>query len=44
VLIRRHHLAPYILLLPSVLAIGALVLWPAVQIGLFSFQLHRDLV
>ena len=37
-LIRRHHLAPYILLLPSALAIGALVLWPAVQIGLFSFQ------
>jgi len=37
-LIRRRHLAPYILLLPSMLAIAALVLWPAVQIGLFSFQ------
>src|ERR1700688_1962783 len=37
-LIRRRHLAPYVLLVPSVLAIGALVLWPAVQIGLFSFQ------
>ena len=37
-LIRRRHLTPYLLLLPSVVAIGALVLWPAVQIGLFSFQ------
>ena len=37
-LIRRRHLAPYLLLLPSVAVIGALVLWPAIQIGLFSFQ------
>ncbi len=37
-LIRRRHLAPYILVLPSVAAIGALVVWPAIQIGLFSFQ------
>jgi N,N'-diacetylchitobiose transport system permease protein len=37
-LIRRRHLAPYLLLLPSVVAIGALVLWPAIQIGLFSLQ------
>ena len=37
-LIRRHHLAPYFLLVPSIIAIGALVLWPAIQIGLFSFQ------
>jgi N,N'-diacetylchitobiose transport system permease protein len=31
-------LAPYVLALPSVVAIGALVLWPAIQIGLLSFQ------
>jgi ABC-type sugar transport system permease subunit len=37
-LIRRRHLTPYLLLVPSVVAIGALVLWPAIQIGLFSFQ------
>jgi ABC-type sugar transport system permease subunit len=37
-LIRRRRLTPYLLLLPSVAAIGALVLWPAIQIGLFSFQ------
>jgi ABC-type sugar transport system permease subunit len=37
-LIRRRHLSPYLLLLPSVAVIGALVVWPAVQIGLFSFQ------
>jgi N,N'-diacetylchitobiose transport system permease protein len=37
-LIRRRHLTPYLLLLPSVAVIGALVLWPAAQIGLFSFQ------
>ena len=37
-LIRRRHLAPYVLLLPSVAVIGALVVWPAIQIGFFSFQ------
>ena len=37
-LIRRRHLAPYALLIPSVIVIGALVLWPAIQIGFFSFQ------
>jgi len=36
--IRRHNAAPYLLLLPSVVVIGALVLWPTVQIGIFSFQ------
>jgi ABC-type sugar transport system permease subunit len=36
--IRRHHLAPYLLLLPATAVIGALILWPAVQIGVFSFQ------
>src|SRR5580692_5713580 len=37
-LIRRRHLTPYLLLVPSVAVVGALVLWPAAQIGLFSFQ------
>jgi len=36
--IRRRGLAPYLLLVPATLVIGALILWPAVQIGLFSFQ------
>ena len=36
--IRRHRLAPYVLLLPSAAVIGALVLWPTIQIAVFSFQ------
>src|SRR5580700_4273320 len=36
--LRRHRLTPYLLLLPSVAVVGALVVWPAAQIGLFSFQ------
>jgi N,N'-diacetylchitobiose transport system permease protein len=36
--IRRHKIAPYLLLIPSLGLIGALVLWPTVQIGIFSFQ------
>jgi N,N'-diacetylchitobiose transport system permease protein len=36
--IRRRKLAPYLLLLPATAVIGALILWPAVQIGVFSFQ------
>jgi N,N'-diacetylchitobiose transport system permease protein len=36
--IRRHRLAPYLLLLPSAAVIAALVLWPTVQIAEFSFQ------
>jgi ABC-type sugar transport system permease subunit len=36
--VRRHRLAPYLLLLPSVLVIAALVLWPTAQIAEFSFQ------
>jgi ABC-type sugar transport system permease subunit len=38
VFIRRHHLAPYALLVPSAAAIGILVLYPAVQILEHSFQ------
>jgi ABC-type sugar transport system permease subunit len=37
-LMRRRHLTPYVLLAPSAAVIGALVLWPAIQIGVFSFQ------
>jgi len=35
---RRHRLTPYALLLPSVVAIGLLLLWPTIQITEFSFQ------
>ena len=38
VFIRRHHLTPYLLLLPSAAAIGLLLLWPTIQIAEFSFQ------
>jgi hypothetical protein len=38
VFIRRHHLTPYVLLLPSAVAIGLLLFWPTVQIAEFSFQ------
>ena len=31
-------MGPYLLLLPATAVIAALILWPAVQIGLFSFQ------
>jgi ABC-type sugar transport system permease subunit len=37
-LIRRYRLAPYLLLLPSMAAIGLVLLWPVVQVGLYSFQ------
>jgi N,N'-diacetylchitobiose transport system permease protein len=36
--VRRHRVAPYLLLVPSLAMIGGLVLWPTVQIGTFSFQ------
>ena len=36
--IRKHGLGPYLLLLPATAVIGALILWPAIQVGLFSFQ------
>jgi N,N'-diacetylchitobiose transport system permease protein len=38
VFVRRHRVAPYLLLLPSAAVIAALVLWPTVQIAEFSFQ------
>jgi ABC-type sugar transport system permease subunit len=36
--IRRRGAGPYLLLLPATAVIGALILWPAAQVGLFSFQ------
>jgi len=36
--VRKRGAGPYLLLLPATAVIGALILWPAVQIGLFSFQ------
>jgi N,N'-diacetylchitobiose transport system permease protein len=38
--VRRHRVAPYLLLVPSLAMIGGLLLWPAVQIGTFSFQTY----
>ena len=38
IFVRRHRLAPYLLLLPSAAVIGALVLWPTIQIAQLSFQ------
>src|SRR6516165_6909873 len=38
VFIRRHHLTPYVLLLPSAVAIGLLLFWPTVQIAELSLQ------
>jgi len=37
-LIRRYRLAPYLLVLPSLAAIGLVLLWPVVQVALYSFQ------
>jgi ABC-type sugar transport system permease subunit len=34
----RRRWPPYLLLLPSVVAIGLLLLWPTIQIGVYSFQ------
>jgi N,N'-diacetylchitobiose transport system permease protein len=36
--IRKRGLGPYLLLLPATAVIAALILWPAAQVGLFSFQ------
>ena len=36
--IRRHRLAPYLLLIPATIIIGWLVLWPSIQVALYSFQ------
>jgi ABC-type sugar transport system permease subunit len=36
--IRRYKLAPYLMLLPALAGIGFVILWPLVQMGIFSFQ------
>src|SRR6201996_1258133 len=36
--VRRRGAGPYLMLFPARAVTGALILWPAVQIGLFSFQ------
>src|SRR5579875_2115450 len=35
---RRHKVAPYLLLLPALAAIAFVLIWPTLQIGLYSFQ------
>src|SRR5215469_314924 len=34
----RRRLVPYMLLLPSAVAIGLLLVWPAIQLAVYSFQ------
>jgi len=36
--VRRHKLAPYLLLAPGLAGIALVLLWPLVQVALFSFQ------
>ncbi|MBO0773138.1 MAG: sugar ABC transporter permease, partial [Actinobacteria bacterium] len=36
--LRRRRLGPYLLVLPSLVVAGLLIAWPAVQLGVFSFQ------
>jgi len=36
--VRRHKLAPYLMLLPALAGIALVLLWPLVQMVLFSFQ------
>jgi N,N'-diacetylchitobiose transport system permease protein len=36
--IRRHRLAPYLLLAPALIGIALVLLWPLVQVVLYSFQ------
>lgn len=38
VFVRRHKLAPYLLLAPAVAGIALVLLWPLAQVALFSFQ------
>src|SRR5262245_66662746 len=38
--IRRHHLTPYVLLLPSAVAIGLLLFWPPVQTAELALQCY----
>jgi ABC-type sugar transport system permease subunit len=36
--VRRHKLAPYLLLAPALAGIALVLLWPLVQVAVFSFQ------
>src|SRR5580698_7664700 len=36
--VRRHKLAPYLLLAPALIGIALVLLWPLVQVVLYSFQ------
>jgi N,N'-diacetylchitobiose transport system permease protein len=36
--LRRHKLAPYLLLLPALIGVTLVILWPLVQMVIFSFQ------
>lgn len=38
--VRRHKLAPYLLLLPALAGIALVLLWPLVQMVLFAFQTY----
>lgn len=36
--VRRHRLAPYLLLAPALVGIGLVLLWPLIQVVVYSFQ------
>ena len=36
--VRRHRLSPYLLLAPAIVGVGWLIVWPTIQVGLFSLQ------
>src|SRR5579863_3168184 len=36
--LRRHRLAPYLLLLPALAAIALVLIWPTIQVALYSLQ------
>ncbi len=36
--VRRHKLAPYLLLLPALAGIALVLLWPLIQVAIYSFQ------
>lgn len=36
--IRRHRLAPYLLLAPGLAGIAVILLWPLIQVAVYSFQ------
>jgi len=38
VFVRRHKLAPYLLLLPALAGIAVVLLWPLIQVAIYSFQ------